>query len=97
MKVSEDFLNLKKLAIILRALGYNASIEDDDFEEDGTYNGWLWVRNHVYDFSIWAYDGTFEVHLTKKLGSWKHEYIYEDLVYDKMLDVLLEVAEYIIL
>lgn len=96
MVKSEDILRLKKLAIILRVLGYNAHIVDDDFEEDGDYNGWLWVHSHIYHFSIWAYDGLFEVHLTKNIEGKKHEYIYDDLVYDKMLDVLLEISEYII-
>ena len=81
---------LKKLALILRALGINANV----FSEEVTYKG-----VHEYDnifcecskgmvhFDVWHDDDEFELHFT-----FKDTLIYDTLYLDKLLQVVSEIT-----
>ena len=81
---------LKKLALILRALGITAKV----FSEEITYKG-----VHEYDnifcecdkgllhFDVWHDDETFEIHSTLK-----DTLIYDTLYLDNLLQVVSEIT-----
>ena len=81
---------LKKLALILRALGITANV----FSEEITYKG-----VHEYDnifcecskgmvhFDVWHDEETFEIHFT-----FKDTLIYDTLYLDNMLQVVSEIT-----
>ena len=81
---------LKKLALILRALGINAKV----FSEEITYKG-----VHDYDnifcvcskgmvhFDVWHDDDYFELHFT-----FKDTLVYDTLYFDNLLQVVSEIT-----
>ena len=81
---------LKKLALILRALGINAKVVSEEI----TYNG-----VHEYDnifcecdkglihFDVWPDEETFELHFT-----FKDTLIYDTLYLDNLLQVVSEIT-----
>lgn len=81
---------LKKLALILRALGITAKV----FSEEITYEG-----VHEYDnifcecdkglihFDVWHDEETFEIHFT-----FKYTLVYDTLYLDNLLQVVSEIT-----
>ena len=81
---------LKKLALILRALGITAKVVSEEI----TYNG-----VHEYDnifcecdkglihFDVWHEDETFEIHFT-----FKDTLVYDTLYLDSLIQVVIEIT-----
>lgn len=82
--------DLKKLALILRALGITANVVNEEI----TYNGVHYYDNifcectkGMVHFDVWNDDGEFELHFT-----FKDTLIYDTLYLDSLLQVVSEIT-----
>ena len=85
---------LKKLAVILRALGVTAKVVSEEI----TYNGafaWDSTFCECYKgcvhFDVWHDDESFELHFT-----FKDTLVYDTLYLDSLIDVVSEITTTIV-
>lgn len=81
---------LKKLAVILRALGITANVVSDTItcnEEVISENTFCECAKGLVHFDVWHDDGVFELHFT-----YKDTFVYDTLYLDSLLQVVSEIT-----
>ena len=82
--------DLKKLALILRALGITANVVSDTItcnEEVISDNIFCECTKGMVHFDVWHDDESFEVHFT-----FKNTLVYDTLYFDSLLQVVSEIT-----
>lgn len=86
--------DLKKLAVILRALGITAKVVSEEITYNGAFawnNTFCECTKGMVHFDIWHDDESFEVHFT--FGS---TLVYDTLYLDSLIDVVSEITTTIV-
>lgn len=81
---------LKKLAVILRALGITANVVNEEITYNGVHdydNTFCECEKGMVHFDVWHDDESFEVHFT--FGS---TLVYDTLYLDNLLQVVNEIT-----
>ena len=81
---------LKKLAIILRALGITAKVVSEEITYKGVHeydNIFCECDKGLIHFDVWYDDKTFEIHFT-----FKDTLIYDTLYLDSLIQVVSEIT-----
>ena len=81
---------LKKLAIILRALGITAKVVSEEITYKGVHaydNIFCECDKGLIHFDVWHDDETFELHFT-----FKDTLIYDTLYLDSLIQVVSEIT-----
>lgn len=81
--------DLKKLAVILRALGITANVVSEQI----TYKGVIFCEceKGLVHFDVWHDDESFELHFT-----FKDTLVYDTLYLDSLIDVVSEITTTIV-
>jgi hypothetical protein len=82
--------NLKKLAIILRALGITANVVSEQItcnDEFFSSNTFCECSKGMVHFDVWNDDESFEIHFT-----FKDTLVYDTLYLDNLLQVVSEIT-----
>lgn len=82
--------DLKKLAVILRALGITAKVVSEEITYNGVFdsdNIFCECNKGLVHFDVWHDDESFEVHFT--FGS---TLVYDTLYLDSLLQVVSEIT-----
>lgn len=81
---------LKKLALILRALGITANIVNEEITYNGVHdydNIFCECTKGMVHFDVWHEDETFEIHFT-----FKDTLVYDTLYLDSLMQVVSEIT-----
>lgn len=82
--------NLKKLAIILRALGITANVVSEEITYNGVHeydNNFCECDKGLIHFDVWHDDEEFELHFT-----FKNTLVYDTLYLDSLIQVVSEIT-----
>ena len=81
---------LKKLALILRALGITAKVVSEEITYNGEFawdNTFCECDKGLIHFDVWHDEETFEIHFT-----FKDTLVYDTLYLDNLLQVVSEIT-----
>lgn len=82
--------DLKKLAVILRALGITANVVSEQITYNGVFdsdNIFCVCEKGMVHFDVWHDDGVFELHFT-----YKDTFVYDTLYLDCLIQVVSEIT-----
>lgn len=82
--------DLKKLALILRALGITAKVVSEEITYNGVFdsdNIFCECEKGMVHFDVWHDDGVFELHFT-----YKDTFVYDTLYLDCLIQVVSEIT-----
>lgn len=82
--------DLKKLAVILRALGITANVVNEEITYKGVHeydNIFCECTKGMVHFDVWHDDGVFELHFT-----YKDTFVYDTLYLDCLIQVVSEIT-----
>lgn len=86
--------DLKKLALILRALGITAKVVSEEITYNGAFawnNTFCECEKGMVHFDVWHDDESFELHFT-----FKDTLVYDTLYLDSLIDVVSEITTTIV-
>lgn len=86
--------DLKKLALILRALGIPAKVVSEEITYNGVFdcdNIFCECEKGMVHFDVWHDDESFELHFT-----FKDTLVYDTLYLDSLIDVVSEITTTIV-
>lgn len=81
---------LKKLALILRALGITANVVNEEITYNGVHdydNIFCECNKGLVHFDVWHDDGVFELHFT-----YNNTFVYDTLYLDSLIQVVSEIT-----